>query len=45
MLVKPGIKGIDLKVPKDKLMKEDLSSFGKDRKEILDKWKDIAGNK
>lgn len=45
MLVKPGVKGIDLKVPKDKLMKEDLSSFGKDRKEILDKWKAIVGNK
>ncbi|MDU4599937.1 MAG: extracellular solute-binding protein, partial [Clostridium sporogenes] len=45
MLVKPGVKGIDLKVPKDKLMKEDLSSFGKDRKEILDKWKAMVGNK
>jgi len=26
-------------------MKEELSSFGKDRKEILDKWKAMAGNK
>lgn len=35
-IVKPGIKGLSLGLPKDKLIKEDLSSFGSDRQRILD---------
>ncbi|MGI5084842.1 ABC transporter substrate-binding protein [Treponema putidum] len=37
-LVKPGVKGLSLGLPKDKLIKEDLSTFGKDRQRILDKF-------
>ncbi len=44
-IIKPGIKGFDLGLPADKLIKEDLSTFGSDREAILNKWKEIAGSK
>lgn len=44
-LVKPNLQEVELTFPKDKLLKEDLSLFGKNRKAILDKWSALAGNK
>lgn len=44
-LIVPDIKGLDLGLPKDKLIDEDLTTFGSDREEILNKFKEIAGNK
>jgi len=32
-------------LPKDKLIDEDLTTFGSDREKILNKFKEIAGNK
>lgn len=37
-IVKPGVKGLSLGLPQDKLIKEDLSTFGSRRQEILDKF-------
>ena len=37
-IVKPGVKGLSLGLPQDKLTKEDLSTFGGRRQEILDKF-------
>ncbi|GAA0737926.1 ABC transporter substrate-binding protein [Clostridium oceanicum] len=45
MMVRPGVKGMDLKVPKDKFIEEYLGQFGKYRDEILDKWKVITKDK
>lgn len=44
-LIVPGIQGLDLGLPKDKLVEEDLSTFGTDREEVLNKFKEIAGDK
>ena len=44
-LVVPDIEGLDLGLPKDKLIDEDLSTFGSDREEILNKFKEIAADK
>ncbi|WP_100065373.1 ABC transporter substrate-binding protein [Miniphocaeibacter massiliensis] len=44
-IIKSGIKGFDLGLPADKLIKEDLSTFGTSRETVLNKWKEIAGNK
>lgn len=44
-LIVPDIKGLDLGLPKDKLIDEDLTTFGSDREEVLNKFKEIAGNK
>ncbi|MBM0046540.1 ABC transporter substrate-binding protein [Anaerococcus sp. mt242] len=44
-LIVPDIKGLDLGLPKDKLIDEDLSTFGSEREEILNKFKEIAGDK
>lgn len=44
-LIVPDIEGIDLGLPKDKLIEEDLSTFGSEREEILNKFKEIAGDK
>lgn len=44
-LIKPSYDGAELSFSKDKLIKENLSLFGKDRKEILDKWNAMVGNK
>lgn len=37
-IVKPGVKGLSLGLPQDKLTKEDLSAFGSRRQKILDKF-------
>jgi len=44
-LIVPNIEGLDLGLPKDKLIEEDLSTFGSEREEILNKFKEIAGDK
>lgn len=44
-IIKPNIKGFDLGLPADKLIEEDLSTFGSSREEILTKWKELAGSK
>ncbi len=44
-IVKPGVKGLDLGLPKDKLIKEDLSTFGSQREAILAKFAEIAADK
>ncbi|AKA68023.1 ABC transporter substrate-binding protein [Clostridium scatologenes] len=44
-IVKPNLQGVELTFPKEKLLKEDLSLFGKNRKAILDKWSKMVGNK
>lgn len=45
MMVKPGVEGLELGVPKDKLLKLDLSSFGDDREAILNQWGELVGDK
>lgn len=45
MMVKPGIEGLDLSLPTDKLLELDVTSFGRDREEILAKWADLVGEK
>lgn len=37
-IIKPGVEGLSLGLPKDKLIKEDLSTFGSDRERILEKF-------
>lgn len=44
-LVKPSLEGVELSIPEDKLLKQDLSLFGKNRKAILERWDKMAGNK
>lgn len=44
-IVKPGVKGLELGLPKDKLIKEDLSTFGTDRERILAEFAKIAEGK
>ena len=44
-MVTNDAKGLDLGLPKDKLMKEDLTTFGKDREQILKKWKELTRDK
>lgn len=44
-LIVPGIEGLDLGLPKDKLIKEDLSTFGSMREEVLNRFKELAGDK
>ena len=45
LLVKPGIKGLELDFDQSQLMKEDLSLFGKERTAILEKWNTLMGDK
>lgn len=45
MMVKPGVEGLDLGLPEERLLKQDLSSFGADREAILDKWGKMVGDK
>ena len=40
-IIKPGIKGLSLGLPKDKLIKEDLSTFGSERARILEKFNSL----
>ena len=44
-LIVPGIEGFDLGLPKDRLVKEDLSTFGSDRERILEKFNEISKGK
>lgn len=44
-LIVEGASGFDLGLPKDKLVDEDLSTFGTKRDEILNKFKEIAKDK
>lgn len=44
-LIVPGIEGLDLGLPKDRLVKEDLSTFGSMREEVLNRFKELAGDK
>ena len=45
LLVKPSLKGLKLNFDESQLMKEDLSLFGSERTEILDKWSTLMGDK
>ncbi|MEL3908169.1 MAG: ABC transporter substrate-binding protein [Treponemataceae bacterium] len=40
-IIKPGVKGLSLGLPADKLVKEDLSTFGSRRDEILKKFETL----
>lgn len=44
-MVIEGTKGFDLGLPKDKLIDEDISTFGSEREAILERWSKIAGEK
>ncbi|NMB27659.1 MAG: ABC transporter substrate-binding protein [Tissierellia bacterium] len=44
-MVKPGVEGFDLGVPKERFIKQDLSTFGSDREAILEKWAELVGDK
>lgn len=44
-IVVPGVEGLSLGLPKDKLIKEDLTTFGSMREEVLNKFKEIAQDK
>lgn len=44
-LVKPKLEGVELTFPKKTLMEEDLSQFGLNRTEILNKWNVLMGDK
>lgn len=44
-LVKPSLEGVELSISEDKLLKQDLSLFGKNREAILEKWNKMAGDK
>ena len=44
-MVIEGSKGFDLGLPQDKLIDVDLSTFGSDREAILNRWKELTGDK
>jgi len=44
-MVKEGIGGYDLGLPEDKLIKQDISTFGTMRTEILEKWEALTAGK
>lgn len=44
-IIVPDVKGYDLGLDKSKLIKEDLTTFGSQRQEVLDKWKQMVGDK
>lgn len=44
-MIVPGIKGFELGLPEDKLIKQDLSTFGSMREEILAQWEDMTKDK
>lgn len=44
-LIVPGVKGFDLGLPADKLVKEDLSTFGSDRERILERFNELSTGK
>ncbi|MGF7017806.1 iron(III) transport system substrate-binding protein [Lachnospiraceae bacterium PF1-21] len=45
LLVKPEIEGLELDFKQDELLTEDLSLFGSQREEILEKWAILMGDK
>ncbi len=44
-MVKEGVGGADLGLPQDKLIKQDISTFGTMREEILAKWEELTKGK
>lgn len=44
-IVKPNVEGMDLGVPSERFIEEDLSTFGTMRKSILDRFTEMIGNK
>lgn len=44
-MIKEGIEGYDLGLPKDKLIDQDISTFGTMREDILTKWGEITKGK
>lgn len=44
-IIMPGVKGMDLGLNKKDLIKENLSTFGSDRQNVLDKWSAMVGDK
>ena len=44
-IVKPDVEGLSLGLPKNLLIKEDLSSFGSDRDKILERFKTLSEGK
>lgn len=44
-MVKEGIGGYDLGLPQDKLIKQDISTFGSMREEILNTWENLTRGK
>lgn len=44
-MIMEGLKGLNLGLPKDKLIKQDLSTFGTMRKDILKKFSEISKGK
>ena len=44
-MIKEGIEGYDLGLPKDKLIDQDISTFGTKREEILSRWEQLTQGK
>lgn len=44
-MVKPGVEGYDLEVPAENFVEQDLSTFGTQRDEILERFTSIMGDK
>ncbi len=44
-MIKEGIEGYDLGLPKDKLIDQDISTFGSMREEILSRWEELTQGK
>lgn len=44
-MIKEGIEGYDLGLPKDKLIDQDISTFGTMRESILTKWEELTKGK
>lgn len=44
-IIVPDVKGYDLGLKKEDLIKEDLTTFGSDREAILSKWAEMVGDK
>jgi len=44
-MIKEGIEGYDLGLPKDKLIEQDISTFGSMRESILSRWEELTKGK
>lgn len=44
-IVKPGIEGVDFELPSDNFIKQDLSTFGSSREDILNKFDELSDGK